>query len=471
MRRFIQILLVFSVSVQSYSQKFISTRTLTAEQSGGIQNLRFSPDGKMIAGAGRNGDAYIFDIETGKLKYRLKGHLDGLTEVTFNKSGTLLASSSADGSVRVWNMTDGSLEGVYLNEPFVVFDPKKPKDTTTLISVSFVVFTPNSQSILFGGDNGYVMKADIIKSIDGKYQKAKRLTSTNPKEGWYTTITGGCLTPDEKYLVVSVGNYLPVINIETGQIVSSFIYPNQALNDVSEGPDRKTTIASWSFDGKVTIWNYPKGEIIKQIQAAKPENYSGASFSADGQYLITGVWGNAARIWDWKKDSVVALLEGHTAIVRICRTNPKNHQMFATASYDGTIRIWEPETVISKIKFQNEAAQPGKTFELRRIQFRQSSFELVAEVYSELDELASILKQNPYVRLKIHGHTDNVGNPMLNKTLSERRAVTVQNYLADKGVEKERIQTVGYGGEKPRYDNSTEAGRSKNRRIEIEFLF
>ncbi|MCS7003998.1 MAG: OmpA family protein [Cytophagales bacterium] len=454
----------------AYSQKYISTRTLVAEKSGGIQNLRFSPDGKWIAGAGRNGDVYVWEVESGNLKYRLKGHVDGLTEVTFSKSGRLLGSSSADGSVRVWNMKDGSLEGVYLNEPFMVFDPKKPKDTITLISVSFVVFSPDEQYVLFGGDNGYVMKAQLGKNENGKPQKAKRLASTNPKEGWYTTITGGCITPDEKHLIVSVGNYLPTINIETGQITSAFLYPHQALNDVAEGPD-KNSVASWSYDGKVTIWSYPKGDIIKQIQASKPENYSGAAFSSDGKYLITGVWDNHARVWDWKKDSVVAILEGHTAIVRICRANPKNPQMFATASYDGTIRIWEPETVISQIKFQSEVATPGKAFELKKIQFQQSSYELLADYYDELDEIVKILQKNPYLKIRIHGHTDNVGNPMLNKTLSERRAITVKNYLTERGIDKDRIETIGYGGERPRYDNSTESGRSKNRRIEIEFLY
>ena len=79
------------------------------------------------------------------------------------------------------------------------------------------------------------------------------------------------------------------------------------------------------------------------------------------------------------------------------------------------------------------------------------------------------MKETPNVSVKIEGHTDNVGSKEYNQKLSERRAKSVANYLIDKGVEKERVTTEGFGFSKPIASNKTAEGRAKNRRTEIKF--
>lgn len=86
--------------------------------------------------------------------------------------------------------------------------------------------------------------------------------------------------------------------------------------------------------------------------------------------------------------------------------------------------------------------------------------------------LASIAEQllapeNTSVMIEIHGHTDNVGRPAKNKTLSFQRAQSVVNYLATKGVPKKRMKAFGHGDEEPVADNSTKEGKEMNRRIEM----
>ena len=65
------------------------------------------------------------------------------------------------------------------------------------------------------------------------------------------------------------------------------------------------------------------------------------------------------------------------------------------------------------------------------------------------------------------GHTDNVGKADYNMKLAERRAQAVVDYLAAKGVAPGRIKARGFGGTRPRADNSTEEGRAQNRRVTI----
>ena len=82
-----------------------------------------------------------------------------------------------------------------------------------------------------------------------------------------------------------------------------------------------------------------------------------------------------------------------------------------------------------------------------------------------LDQFAQGLDST--VRVRIVGHTDSTGNDAINDPLSQARAQTVRNYLEDRGVPASRLETAGRGSREPVADNGTDAGRSKNRRVEI----
>ncbi|MEO8167580.1 MAG: OmpA family protein [bacterium] len=84
-----------------------------------------------------------------------------------------------------------------------------------------------------------------------------------------------------------------------------------------------------------------------------------------------------------------------------------------------------------------------------------------------VDQIAEMLKGNSSLKVGIEGHTDNVGTPASNKTLSESRAKSIMNAVTDKGIDKSRLSAKGWGAEKPIGDNKTEEGRAKNRRVEI----
>jgi hypothetical protein len=90
--------------------------------------------------------------------------------------------------------------------------------------------------------------------------------------------------------------------------------------------------------------------------------------------------------------------------------------------------------------------------------------------YPTLDEVAAILKANPYVRIELQGHTDNVGSPGYNKRLSERRAMSVLRALVKRGIEKGRLIAVGFGLTRPIASNATEEGRAYNRRVELHAI-
>lgn len=89
------------------------------------------------------------------------------------------------------------------------------------------------------------------------------------------------------------------------------------------------------------------------------------------------------------------------------------------------------------------------------------------ESYASLDDLGKLMVKKSEWRLKLSGHTDNVGNPKTNMTLSQKRAQAVKNFLIDRGIKADRIIVEYFGATKPVADNKTEAGRQKNRRVEM----
>jgi len=82
-------------------------------------------------------------------------------------------------------------------------------------------------------------------------------------------------------------------------------------------------------------------------------------------------------------------------------------------------------------------------------------------------EIALLMKQVPKLKLNIEGHTDNVGSPADNKKLSQARAEAVVKAVVGEGVDAKRLVAVGRGQESPVADNRNEAGRAKNRRVEL----
>ena len=108
--------------------------------------------------------------------------------------------------------------------------------------------------------------------------------------------------------------------------------------------------------------------------------------------------------------------------------------------------------------------------ELKGVNFKAGSAELEPESIEILDAAVAGIKKNPQARIEIQGHTSSEGDDQFNQTLSEQRAYTVFLYMVDKGIDRGRLSASGYGSSQPKASNSTEAGRKKNRRIELRVL-
>jgi outer membrane protein OmpA-like peptidoglycan-associated protein len=104
------------------------------------------------------------------------------------------------------------------------------------------------------------------------------------------------------------------------------------------------------------------------------------------------------------------------------------------------------------------------------VTFDVASYSLKPSFRTTLDQVADSLIKYPNSLIDVYGHTDSTGSDAYNQTLSENRARTVAGYLQSRGVPAARIRSQGFGETMPVADNTSEAGRMKNRRVEIKIV-
>ena len=84
--------------------------------------------------------------------------------------------------------------------------------------------------------------------------------------------------------------------------------------------------------------------------------------------------------------------------------------------------------------------------------------------------MLQLLEENPTIHIRVEGHTENRGKPQELIDLSEQRAFAIKRYLMDKGINSERIATIGFGANRPVTSNKNDYLRQKNRRVEIRII-
>ena len=156
---------------------------------------------------------------------------------------------------------------------------------------------------------------------------------------------------------------------------------------------------------------------------------------------------------------------------------PRNPHYSLSVKAKGYISIEENMDVTPYLKdnqiSRNIYLKPISTdqiFTVNNLQFEQSKATLLDQSIPTLQRLVQIMTENPDMRIELAGHTDAYGPAEAKKALSLARVERVKDYLVDAGIDKNRIETVGYGSSHPIAPNNTEENRAKNRRVEIKIL-
>lgn len=324
----------------------VPTLYLDVGHSAPVTWLAYSPDGAMLATASADNTIKLWDTTSGKLVTTLKGHQGRVLILVFSPGGETLASASEDGDVRLWNMPDGQLK--------IALDGVKGE-------VLSLAFAPDGMLLATGGRDS---KTCLWDTRNGK----KKMTL----EGSGRVIAQLAFSPDGNTLAGADGFYgkVNLWNVADGDRKAT-LQSRDAVFALAFSPDGKMLATAnlykgdkgdlfafhvgfqlWnakSASGKVTRPLYDLGEhavplsmILGQglIKSLPPHPLQ---FSPDGSLLAAGSIDGRVRLWNAGSGALQATLQGHTSIVGSLDFSPDGKTL-ATASWDGTARLWDLST-------------------------------------------------------------------------------------------------------------------------------
>lgn len=218
-------------------------------------------------------------------------------------------------------------------------------------------------------------------------------------------------------------------------------------------PDAKETWKQTSVEGKKTYLSYYPKEGAKQPSSLQiVRNFTNALGKIGGKTLYESTDpGNRIATVKVAKD-------GKEVWVEVTAGNGD----------------WYTLTIIEKAGMKQEISANDLLDALNRdghvalyINFDTGKSTIKPDSQKIINQVVEMIKNSPALKLSIEGHTDNVGNPKSNKTLSEDRAKAVVAAIVKQGIDAKRLSSAGFGQDKPVADNKTEDGKAKNRRVEL----
>ncbi|MFL5728032.1 MAG: OmpA family protein [Cytophagaceae bacterium] len=371
--------------------------------------IAFSPDGSKVIAGDQSGMVKIFNLSTSAEIKSISAHKHAVMAISWNPDGYTFLTGSRDNTIKVW---DASTYNSVLDI----------KDITG--NVRMIEFSPNGRNII-------AVTSALSKGI--------------------------------RYFDMQNGNEVNTINA-----------PNTLSVTIS--PD-ETIMATANLDKNIFLWDPANGSSLGKMSGHTKFLYD-VDFSPGGQLLISGSNDKTIKIWDIKSRVALYSFTAHKSDLVDIEYSPDG-KYIASTSWDNTLKIWGlaglnlPEEVLYKHEGGTQPLPLPQTEKevldntVQNLQFERGKSVITPASFSALDKLYDLLKNRKTYRLIISGHTDNQGDPRLDYQLSIDRANAVKNYLVSKGIKKDKIVAVGYGGTKPIADNRTEEGRSKNRRVEF----
>ncbi|MGL5873292.1 MAG: caspase family protein [Xenococcaceae cyanobacterium] len=320
-----------------------------------INAVEYSPDGQMLASASDDNTVLVWHKD-GTLLSTLAGHQERVTSIAFSPDGQYLVSASADRTVKIWQLNreypsqtqilrtlDGhqdwvtcvafSPDGQYIASASRDRSVKLWKINGSIVStitdsgwINAIKFSPDGKLLASGGEDNTVK----LWRIDGQNQLENKPKQTLLGHG--DRITSIAFSPDGKQLA-SGGEDLTVKLWQTadGKALNSFTFRDR-LNSVRFSP-KGDAIAAAGADGIVAILGLDGS--VRQSLLGHGSEISSLSFSPDGKFIASASTDKTVRLWQ-----VARQLKEQEAGTSRVRFSPTDSQLFATAGFDGKIKLW-----------------------------------------------------------------------------------------------------------------------------------
>jgi len=297
------------------SQLFREDRTLTAPgRPSVVFSVAFSPDGGMLASGSADMSVKLWDVGSGQQGRTLAKHSDVVSSVAFSPDGRLLASASWDGNVRLWDLASGQNVNTLAGHAGVV---------------TSVAFSPDGHLLASAGRDKTIRLWDVASG-----QQVRILAGHSDR------VQSVAFSPDGRLLASgSDDTSVRLWEVATGREVRALTGHSAAVMSVAFSPDGNS-LASGSSDKSVKIWEVATGREIRTL-AGYSDGVTSVAFSPDpdGRWLASGSNEKTVKLWEVATGQNVLTLSGHTGAVTSVAFS-HNGQWLASASFDGTIKLW-----------------------------------------------------------------------------------------------------------------------------------
>ena len=302
----------------------VATQTEVASFGGRtdpVSTVSFSPDGSLLASAGRSPDLTIklWDVATQSQVAKLSGHTNGVTAVSFSPDGALLASGSwNDGTVKLWDVGNRTLIRTL------------EEHTGTVHSVAF---SPDGSILVSAASDGTVLLREI------ETENAAAISGHN-------FLSAMALSPDGALLASSGGwsdHTVRLWDVSRQSQVAALRGHMQGVSAVSFSPDGGL-LASGSWDGTIRLWDAATKSQVAALRG-HTQVVSAVSFSPDGGFLASGSREGTIRLWDVGTREQMGLLDRHTDDVLSVSFSPDGAILASAGDYeDQTVKLWNVAT-------------------------------------------------------------------------------------------------------------------------------
>ena len=381
-----------------------------------VFGIAFSPDGSQVATASADGSARLWDVKTGRESMVLLGHTGFVEKVAYSPDGKYVITAGYDGTARIWDVASGHdvmvLRGHYTVVDSAVYSPDGQQILTSSDDATARIWDASTgrELVVLRGHTGAVERAvyspDGQQIATGSDDGTVRIWSTSSGGESSILRTNGALryaafsATGEQIATASEDGNVRIWDRQTGQPIRLLSSPviTAPATSVAYSPDGQWIAAAYK-NGIVRTWDIERGTPITTfVGYVAPQSSSSVYrtiFSPDSKHVM--VVGNdiAAIAYDAITGRITEFFGGHSEAVRAAAYSPDGKQI-ATASTDDTVRIWDVSTTHATLILQ------GHDAEVESVAFSPDGKQLVSGGYDNTIRVWDVATGRELMTLRGH---------------------------------------------------------------------